>query len=51
VWSFVPVLGVVSCLVLLTQQTAQVWLFGAILLAVGAVLYLVARVATRSRRD
>ncbi|MCK0176101.1 APC family permease [Mycolicibacterium sp. F2034L] len=51
VWSFVPVLGVVSCLVLLTQQTAKVWLFGAILLAVGAVLYLLARLATRSRRD
>jgi amino acid transporter len=47
VWTFVPVLGVLSCLLLLTQQTATVWLFGAILLAVGAVLYLVARAATR----
>lgn len=47
VWTFVPVLGVLSCLLLLTQQTATVWLFGAILLAVGAVLYLVARAASR----
>jgi amino acid transporter len=47
VWTFVPVLGVLSCLLLLTQQTATVWLFGAILLAVGAVLYLAARAATR----
>jgi amino acid transporter len=47
VWTVVPVLGVGSCVLLLTQQDAKVWLFGAILLAVGAVLYLVARVATR----
>nr|WP_090273780.1 APC family permease [Mycolicibacterium komanii]CRL66675.1 amino acid transporter [Mycolicibacterium komanii] len=47
VWTAVPVLGVASCVLLLTQQTAKVWLFGAILVAVGAVLYLVARVATR----
>ena len=43
VWTFVPVLGVASCVLLLTQQSAQVWLFAAILLAVGVVLYLVAR--------
>ena len=43
----VPVLGVASCVLLLTQQSAKVWLFAAILLAVGAVLYLVARAATR----
>jgi amino acid transporter len=42
VWTFVPVLGAASCVLLLTQQTAQVWLFAAILLAVGAVLYAVA---------
>ena len=47
VWTVVPVLGVGSCILLLTQQDAKVWLFGAILLAVGAVLYLVSRVATR----
>ncbi|BBY88928.1 APC family permease [Mycolicibacterium tokaiense] len=43
VWTAIPVLGVGSCVLLLTQQTAQVWLFAAILLTVGAVLYLVAR--------
>ncbi|TQR88209.1 APC family permease [Mycobacterium hodleri] len=47
VWTPVPMLGVGSCILLLTQQDAKVWLFGAILLAVGAVLYLAARVATR----
>jgi amino acid transporter len=50
VWTFVPVLGVASCILLLTQQSAQVWLFGAILLAVGAVLYFAARF-TRNRQD
>lgn len=50
VWTVVPVLGVGSCILLLTQQDAKVWLFGAILLAVGAVLYVVARVATRHSR-
>lgn len=47
VWTFVPVLGVASCVLLLTQQSAKVWLFAAILLAVGMVLYLLARTATR----
>ncbi len=47
VWTFVPVLGVASCVLLLTQQSAKVWLFAALLLAVGAVLYLLARTATR----
>ena len=47
VWTAVPVLGVASCVLLLTQQTAQVWLFAAILLAVGVVLYLVARATSR----
>jgi amino acid transporter len=51
VWTFVPVLGVASCVLLLTQQTAKVWLFAAILLAVGAVLYFAARAATRREND
>jgi APA family basic amino acid/polyamine antiporter len=46
VWTVVPVLGVASCVLLLTQQSGRVWLFGAILLAVGGVLYLVARWTT-----
>lgn len=47
VWTAVPVLGVASCLLLLTQQSAEVWLFAAILLVVGAVLFLVTRSASR----
>lgn len=43
VWTFVPVLGVLSCLLLLWQQPWNVWLFGGILLAVGVVLYFIAR--------
>ena len=43
----VPVLGVISCIALLTQQTAGTWLRAGILLAVGAVLYLVTRRASR----
>lgn len=43
VWTFVPVLGIGSCILLLTQQRPVVWLFGAILIAVGVVLYLLAR--------
>jgi len=50
VWTFVPVLGVLSCIGLLTQQEPAVWLFGAILLAVGGVLYLISR-AVRRRVD
>lgn len=46
VWTFVPVLGVASCVLLLTQQTAKVWGFAGILLAVGVVLYFSARAAT-----
>ncbi|TFV55796.1 APC family permease [Mycobacterium sp. PS03-16] len=51
VWTAVPVLGVTSCILLMTQQTAQVWLFAGIMLAVGAVLYLAARAATRRTGD
>ncbi|MEK6342986.1 MAG: hypothetical protein V4737_03965 [Curtobacterium sp.] len=43
-WTFVPVLGVASCVLLLTQQSGQVWLYAAVLLAVGVVLYFVAHV-------
>jgi len=47
VTTVVPVLGVISCIVLLTQQTAGTWLRAGILLAVGAVLFLVTRRASR----
>ncbi|MCX6502948.1 MAG: APC family permease [Microbacterium sp.] len=43
VWTFVPVLGIASCILLLTQQRPIVWLFAAILVAVGAVLFFIAR--------
>lgn len=46
VWTAIPVLGVLSCLLLLSQQTATVWLFAAGLLLLGAVLYLLARTAS-----
>lgn len=39
----VPVLGVLSCVVLMTQQEASTWLRAGILLGVGAVLHLVTR--------
>jgi amino acid transporter len=42
-WTAAPVLAIVSCLVLLTQQEASHWLLAGGLLAVGAVLYAVTR--------
>jgi len=47
VWTVVPILGVASCILLLTQQSGQVWIFGAVLLAVGTVLYFISRKASR----
>ena len=49
VWTFVPVLAIGSCLVLLTQQRGVVWLFGAGLLAVGLLLHGVASWNRRRR--
>lgn len=43
VWTFVPVLGIASCILLFSQQRPVVWLFGGILLAVGVVLFLLTR--------
>ena len=51
VWTFVPVLGIASCILLLTQQRGIVWLFGAGLLLLGVVLHLVARGSRARRRD
>lgn len=49
-WTVIPILGIASCVLLLTQQSGTVWLFGAILLAIGAVLFAVTRwVGRRSR--
>ena len=50
VWTAVPVLGVASCVLLMTQQSGRVWLFATLLVAVGAVLYFVTRVADRRGR-
>lgn len=50
VWSFVPVLGILSCILLMTQQSGQVWLYGLMLLALGVVLH-IATVITRRRRS
>ncbi|SDQ25754.1 APC family permease [Leucobacter chromiiresistens] len=47
VWTFVPVLGIASCMMLMTQQSGTVWLFGAALIAVGVVLHLLARWGAR----
>ncbi|RZS56387.1 amino acid/polyamine/organocation transporter (APC superfamily) [Microcella putealis] len=49
VWAPIPVLGVASCILLLSQQRAEVWLAGAIMLAISAILYLVPRAITRAR--
>jgi len=43
----VPVLGVASCVLLLTRQEGEVWLYGLGLLLVGVVLFLLARAADR----
>lgn len=43
VWTIVPVLGVASCVLLLTQQSGKVWVFAGILLGLGAMLYLGAK--------
>ncbi|QUW19099.1 APC family permease [Agrococcus sp. Marseille-Q4369] len=43
VWTFVPVLGIASCVLLLTQQDPHVWLLGAIAIAVGLVAYAATR--------
>lgn len=43
VWTFVPVLGIGSCILLLTQQRPIVWALGGMMLAVGAILFLAAR--------
>lgn len=45
VWTFLPVLGVISCVILFTQQSGEVWLRGLALVALGAVLYGINRIA------
>ena len=38
----IPILGVASCVLLLTQQSGEVWMYGGLLLAVGIALHFVA---------
>lgn len=47
VWTFVPVLGVLSCVLLLTQQEPIVWAFGGGFIVLGVILYFI----TRTRAD
>jgi amino acid transporter len=47
VWTFVPILGIGSCILLMTQQRPVVWLFAAALLAVGALLFVVSQWSRR----
>jgi len=48
VWAPVPVLGAISCLVLLTQQDGGVWVRGLVLLALGGIIFVVSRRGSRS---
>lgn len=48
--SSIPVLALISCIVLLIQQTAAVWALGGILLVVGVILYFIShRVKSREK--
>jgi APA family basic amino acid/polyamine antiporter len=49
VWTVVPILGVASCVLLLTQQSPRVWLLGAALLGLGVLIYLVQALVRRRR--
>jgi APA family basic amino acid/polyamine antiporter len=48
-WTVLPVLAVLSCLILLTQQSGEVWLRGGIIVAVGVVLYAITRLVRRRK--
>ena len=47
---FVPVLAIIASVVLLTQQTGVVWIGAAAYVAVGSILFLIAR-AGREREQ
>lgn len=44
VWTFVPVVGVLACALLLTQQSGDAYLRAGILMVIGAVLWVINRV-------
>jgi basic amino acid/polyamine antiporter, APA family len=50
-WTVLPVLAIISCIVLLTQQSGEVWLRGGIIVAVGGVTYVVLRAVRRSKNS
>lgn len=47
VWTFVPWLGIASCVLLMTQQSALVWMFGGIMIVAGILLYFLAKWSRR----
>ncbi len=44
-----PVLAIVSCVVLLAQQSLQVWTYGLLMLGLGVVLHLITRRTAHAR--
>ncbi|MDO4916009.1 MAG: APC family permease [Rothia sp. (in: high G+C Gram-positive bacteria)] len=48
-WVIVPILAIISCLVLISQQSAEVWIRGGLIMLVGLVIYALLR-AGRARR-
>ena len=48
-WTALPVLGALSCIVLCTQLSAEVWLRGGIIIAVGVAIYAVDTLTRRNR--
>ncbi|GAB3752570.1 hypothetical protein [Microlunatus parietis] len=49
VWTPVPVLGILSCLMLLSQQEPAIWSFAAFVMAIGVALLLIMRLAKPDR--
>ncbi|ARJ03835.1 amino acid permease [Cnuibacter physcomitrellae] len=50
IWTPIPILGVASCILLLTQQEPLVWAYGGGFVALGLLLYGISRVARRRQR-
>ncbi len=51
-WTVLPILAIISCIVLLTQQSGEVWVRGGIIIAIGAVIFVALRLTrTRDRKS